>query len=602
MAQKPTTFRWWVVDERSLLMRHHQKNRLIQFIILAFVVYFSLLLAFDGIHRFTTQGIRIEGGVLSGEAVDQGLQVIEGIGSGDGTRTLTIETTKALGLVIHNLAYPHVLSFNGEPVVTDGYAYHWFNIPEGETTIELTGEGARRSFFFVSEVDAMKHHLELRFLINAFLFFLHLLVLTGSLIYLLIAKKKMIPGIFLIFVLSSIVKGINLGELTLVSTALGMNPCSYGMIDGVTTAINNILPIYILLLLFDIHLKKTYTVSLGLLIIPLAMLSQDIFNRYQVSHGIISLAILFLTSLIILYGYVNEKKAALPIMILRAVFLVFTAKYLTVIRNGPPLSNLIFYFNYAYLGATLYFIGISGVVTAFFLQSNRQLALKEKEYERVMLLKGLGHDLKHPVLTAKLNNQLLLEADLKESERESVEISLKALARLDKMIENINDYFNRQDARVKPERMSLKDALKRIEENHHTQTDHRLIVKYAQEDGIIRINPLSFYRIIDNLTDNACKFNEDEKIVTISYEILDDHAIIKVEDNGRGLDKVEIDRVFDVFYRGEESRSVEGLGIGLSVVRQLVEGYHGEIGVQSRKDEGTVFMIKFPIEEFIARE
>jgi signal transduction histidine kinase len=274
---------------------------------------------------------------------------------------------------------------------------------------------------------------------------------------------------------------------------------------------------------------------------------------------------------------------------------------LTVIRNGSPISNLVFFFNYAYLGATIYFIGILGVVIAFYLQYNRDLVLKEKEYERVMLLKGLGHDLKHPVLTAKLNNQFLLEGNLKDEERESVQISLKALARLDKMIENINDYFNQQSMKAMQEKMSLQGALKRIEDNHKNQTEHILIVKYAEEDCTININPISFYRIIDNLTDNAFKFNDAEKIVTISYEVSDYQVLITLEDNGKGLDKNEIHKVFDIFYRGEENRSVEGLGIGLSVVKQLVEGSGGEIWVQSQKNAGTIFTIRFPIEEFIAK-
>ena len=581
-------------------MRQIEKKRLVQFVLLTLLIYCSIQLAFNGINHFTTRAITIQQGILSGEEIDEKLYVIVGLEQIDGSQVFTIETGKALGVVVHNLAYPHDLRINGKSVTINSYAYQWFPISEGDTTIELSGKGVGQTFFFVSEADAMKEHLELRFLINAFMLFLHLVVLVGCFIYLYIGKNKKITGIFLIFVLSSIIKGINLGELSVLSTAFGMNLYTYNVIDGITTAINNILPIYVLLLLFNIHLKKIYMVLLSLFIIPFAVLFQDIFAQFQVGQMIVSIMVLSLTTLIIIYGYVKEKKAALPIMILRSIFLVFTSTYLTVIRNGSPVSNLVFFFNYAYLGATIYFIGILGVVIAFYLRYNRDLVLKEKEYERVMLLKGLGHDLKHPVLTAKLNNQFLLEGDLKEAERESVQISLKALARLDKMIENINEYFNQQNTTAMREKMSLKRALKRIEDNHKNQTEHILIVKYAEEDCTININPMNFNRIIDNLTDNAFKFNDAEKIVTISYEVSDYQVLITLEDNGNGLDKNEIHKVFDIFYRGEENRSVEGLGIGLSVVKQLVEGSSGEIWVLSQKNAGTIFTIKFPIEEFMA--
>ena len=581
-------------------MRQIEKKRLTRFVLLTLLIYSCIQLAFNGINHFTTRAISIQQGILSGEEIDEKLYVIEGLEQSDGAQVFTIKTDHALALVVHNLAYPHDLRINRKSVTINSYAYHWFPINEGDTTIELSGKGIGQTFFFVAEADAMKDYLELRFLINAFMLFFHLVVLIGCFIYLYIGKNKKIAGIFLIFVLSSIIKGINLGELSVFFTALGMNVNTYNVIDGITTAINNILPIYVLLLLFDIHVKKIYLVLLSLFIIPFAVLSQDILAQFQIGHMIVSIMVLSLTTLIIGYGYVKEKKAALPIMILRSIFLVFTSTYLTVIKNGSPISNLVFFFNYAYLGATIYFIGILGVVIAFYLQYNRDLVLKEKEYERVMLLKGLGHDLKHPVLTAKLNNQFLLEGDLKEAEKESVQISLKALARLDKMIENINDYFNQQNTTAMLEKMSLKGALKRIEDNHKNQTEHILIINYAEEDCTISINPMNFYRIMDNLTDNAFKFNDAEKIVSISYEVSDYQVLITLEDNGKGLDKNEIDKVFDIFYRGEENRSVEGLGIGLSVVKQLVEGSGGEIWVQSQKNSGTIFTIRFPIEEFMA--
>ena len=581
-------------------MKQIEKKRLVQFVLLALLIYCCLQLAFKGINHFTTRTATIQQGILSGEEIDEKLYVLQGLEQSSRSCVFTIETRQALGVVVHNLTYPLDLRINGKPAPINSYAYYSFPVNEGKTTVELSGKGAGQTFFFVSEADAMRDHLELRFLINAFMLFLHLVVLIGCFIYLSIGKNKKVAVIFLIYVLSSIIKGINLGELSVLSTALGMNLYTYNVIDGITTAINNLLPIYVLLLLFEIRLKKIYMVLLSLFIIPFAVLSQDIFAQFQAGHVIISIMALSLTTLIIVCGYVKEKKAALPIMILRSIFLVFTSTYLTVIRNGSPISNLVFFFNYAYLGATLYFIGILGVVIAFYLRYNRDLVLKEKEYERVMLLKGLGHDLKHPVLTAKLNNQFLLEGDLKQAERESVQISLKALARLDKMIENINDYFNQQNTTATRDRMSLKQALKRIEDNHKNQTEHILIVKYAEEDCTININPMNFYRIIDNLTDNAFKFNNAEKIVTISYEVSDYQVLITLEDNGNGLDKNEIHKVFDIFYRGEENRSVEGLGIGLSVVKQLVEGSGGEIWVQSQKNAGTIFTIKFPIEEFMA--
>lgn len=582
-------------------MRQIERKRLVQFVLLTFLILISLQFVFSGINHFTTRPIELQQGVLRGDTIDQKLYVIDGLEKIEGSQTFTIETDQALGFVAHSLTSLQDLRINGKAVTLNSYAYHCLPISQGETSIEFSSKGAGQIFFFVSTDEAIKDYMELRLLINAFMLFLHLLVLISCFVYLCVGKNKKIAGIFLLYVFSSIIKGINLGELSVISDFFAMNMYSYNVIDGTTTAVNSILPIYILLLLFDIKAKKIYLFLLGFLMIPFALLSQDIFLQFQIGHGIISFVVLFLTFLIIVYGYVKEKKSALPIMILRCVFFVFTSTYLTIIRNGPPISNLSFFFNYAYLGATIYFIGILGVVIVFYLRYNRDLDLKEKEFERIMLLKGLGHDLKHPVLTAKLNNQYLLESDLKEEQRESLQISLKALGRLDKMIENINDYFNQQSINSKQGKISLKEALKKIEENYKNQKGQVLCVRYLEEDCVIGINSLSFNRIMDNLTDNAFKYNDGENTVTISYEILGSQVIIKHEDNGRGLKENEINKVFDMFYRGDENRNVAGLGIGLTAVKNLVESCGGKIQVESKKNLGTVFTMVFPIEKIIVK-
>ncbi len=576
-------------------MNRIEKKRLVQFIFLTLLTTLIIQTTFNGINQLTTRSIIAEQGVLSGHDIDDRLYVIKGLEESDGSVVFTIETDQSLSVVVHNLTYPHDLLIDGVSVTTESDGYHCFQVSEGDTTVELSGIGVEHSFFFVSKTNTMKDYLELRTLINAFMLFLHLLVLIGCLIALYTGQFRRVSTILLIYVLSSMIKGINLGEFSVIENALGMSLASYHVIDGITTAINNILPIYVLLLLFDIHLKKPFLVLLGLLTIPFLVFSQNLLVQFQVGHMIVSIMVLSMTILILAYGYVKEKKAALAIMILRSVFLVFSTTYLTVIRSAPPISNLVFFFNYAYLGATIYFIGILGVVIAFYLRHNRDLAIKEKEYERVMLLKGLGHDLKHPVLTAKLNNQFLLEGDLKEAEKESVEITLKALGRLDKMIENINDYFNQPNKPSMSEATSLKSALKRIEASHKNQSDHLLVIRYSNEDCLININPINFNRIIDNLTDNAFKYNTADKTVIIAYDLSEEDVLITVEDRGIGLDQHEHQKVFDIFYRGEENRSIEGLGIGLSVVKQLVESAGGKIWVHSQKHVGTIFSMRFPI-------
>ena len=578
-------------------MKQAERKRLIRFVVFTLLVCIGAQAVLLGIERLTVNPITLANGVLEGDRIDGRLYMVQGTQKYNHTQEFTVRTSRALGMVVHNLAYPAAIHVDGEPALVSGWAYQSIAVAQGETTISVAGTGAGQTFFFVSTAEAMRRFLELRLLINAFMFCLHLIIWIVCLIYVCMGKHKKIAVILLLFVLSSMVKGLNLGELPSLSAMLDMNIRTYNALDGITTAVNNILPVYILLLLFDVHPGKFVLWLLGCLILPVAVLSQDILAQYRLWHSIFSYIILAFTVLLIAYGYVKKKKAALPIMILRLLFFILTTAYLSAVRNGAPVSYLIFYCNYAYLGATVYFIGIFCIVIRYYLRFNRELAAREKEYERVMLLKGLGHDLKHPVLTAKLNLQFLLEGDLSAGQRESVEVSLQALGRLDKMIENINDYFHQRAVSQTRETLSLRAAFARIEESHRNQAGYSLRVRPAQEDCLIAMNPMQFDRMMDNLMDNAFRYNDADKAVTLSYTVSGDCVLIAVEDNGRGLDTHELDRVFDVFYRGDENRSVEGLGIGLSVVKQLVESAGGTISVQSQKGSGTKFIIRLPVAE-----
>ncbi len=577
-------------------MNKDKKIRFILFIALTFLMYLFFTFSINYINKTTINPISLNDNILDGDSIDNNLYIINNINFNNDETNIKVESTKDLSIVFHNLYYPYKLIINGNELNNKNYSYNDILINKGINNIKLIGKGVRNTFLFVSTYEKMKGYLEIRLLVNSLLLFIHLIIFLGCIIVLNLTKNKKVVYIFLLYVLSSFLKGINLGEIPIFLEIFNMNIFSYNLIDGITTAINNIVPIYILLIIFEINIKKIYKVVFLLSIIPFAIISQDILLKFQIWHLFSSLLLLLITFIILLIGYINKKNAALSIMILRTLFFVLTLSYLTIIRNSTNISNLIFFCNYAYLGATIYFLAISIFVVVYYIKYNKQLAKKEIEYERVMLLKGIGHDLKHPVLCAKLNNQFLLECDLNEEEKESVELSLAALSRLDKMVENINSYFNKKDEIAICEYLFLRDVLIEIEENYKNQLNKKLKISHANSNCYIYINPLNFYRIMENIIDNAFKFNKEDVEVNIFCEIENNYVIINIQDTGMGLEKDEIEKVFDVFYRGEESKSTEGLGIGLSVVKQLVESSNGEIFVRSQKNIGTTFSIKFKIE------
>lgn len=110
-----------------------------------------------------------------------------------------------------------------------------------------------------------------------------------------------------------------------------------------------------------------------------------------------------------------------------------------------------------------------------------------------------------------------------------------------------------------------------------------------------------FEQAIMILIDNAVKYSINERVVAVTLDVKDNHAIVSVKDWGEGIAEEDIKFIFDRFYRTDKSRNrtstQAGLGIGLSVLKQIVDAYDLEIDVKSKVNEGTEFLLTIPLDD-----
>ena len=102
-------------------------------------------------------------------------------------------------------------------------------------------------------------------------------------------------------------------------------------------------------------------------------------------------------------------------------------------------------------------------------------------------------------------------------------------------------------------------------------------------------------RLMINLVDNAINYSNKNGKVAVSLMTENNFAVIKVEDNGTGITEEDIPFIFDRFYQADKARGGQGSGLGLSIVKWIVEAHKGDIKVESKLNEGSKFIVKLPL-------
>jgi two-component system phosphate regulon sensor histidine kinase PhoR len=116
------------------------------------------------------------------------------------------------------------------------------------------------------------------------------------------------------------------------------------------------------------------------------------------------------------------------------------------------------------------------------------------------------------------------------------------------------------------------------------------------EHPIIKLDEMHFTNVINNLIDNAIKYNNKVPLITINTFNYASGIQIEIQDNGVGLSKEDQQKVFEKFYRVTKGNvhDTKGFGLGLSYVRSIVDKHNGKIWVESKVKEGSKFIIQLP--------
>ncbi|MDO5038265.1 sensor histidine kinase KdpD [Clostridium sp.] len=231
------------------------------------------------------------------------------------------------------------------------------------------------------------------------------------------------------------------------------------------------------------------------------------------------------------------------------------------------------------------------------------LIIDELEHKREMQEKfilNISHDLRSPLNVIMSANQMLENiSGLIDKEKEYLKMLKRNSYKMLKLIENLIDitrleknYFNINKKNI--EIVSFIESTIESIDRFAKQKDLTLVFDTNKEECIVAVDPQALDRICINLISNAIKFSDCGSDIFI-YLVIDNNYInIKVSDNGIGIMDEEKSKIFNRFVQASSNKEQKGSGIGLDLVKSLVELHDGNIIVESKIGEGSTFTVTIP--------
>jgi len=210
----------------------------------------------------------------------------------------------------------------------------------------------------------------------------------------------------------------------------------------------------------------------------------------------------------------------------------------------------------------------------------------------------LAHELRTPIANMLGETQVALTRDRTAAEyRETLESTVAECERLSRIVDNLL-FVARVDAASEPIARKQFDAraeVEKIAEFYQTVADDHHVTITCSGNGQIYADPDLFERAVGNLLDNALRFTPENGSIRIALCENEADFEVAVSDNGCGIAAQHLPRVFDRFYRAESSRSSDGAGLGLALVKSIVDLHGGSAIIESQLGHGTIVKLVFPL-------
>jgi K+-sensing histidine kinase KdpD len=220
---------------------------------------------------------------------------------------------------------------------------------------------------------------------------------------------------------------------------------------------------------------------------------------------------------------------------------------------------------------------------------------------RDLFMSAAAHELKTPLTTIQAYSQLAKKKIQQESPVKAIWIE-SILSSSRKLHILITELFSMTQMKMGVFRYSfartgLSELIAKVVADNKILYKRSIyfINKLGKDSAFIEADATKLELVFQNVIGNAIKYSKPTTPIRIVLKEKDDHYLTTITDKGRGMDKQDLEHIFDPFYRGKRNKS-SGLGLGMHLCKEIIEAHHGEIIVTSKPKEGTKVSIYLPLE------
>jgi light-regulated signal transduction histidine kinase (bacteriophytochrome) len=235
------------------------------------------------------------------------------------------------------------------------------------------------------------------------------------------------------------------------------------------------------------------------------------------------------------------------------------------------------------------------------------LALKRSNEDLAQFAHAASHDLQEPLRTIAIYTQLLAKqhgAQLDAKANEYLRVIQAAATRMLRLIEDLLTFSEARGNELHPDRLfPATDMVRGAIENLKNAIDESGAIISCEALPVIAVDAAQFTMVLQNLIANAIKYRKPDEAPRIEIGAKEDgkYWIFSVRDNGMGFKQAHAEQIFSAFKR-LHGREIPGTGMGLAIVKKVIERHEGQVWAESEPGCGATFFLRLPMPDVIHRQ